>query len=300
MVERLQGLDEVEQTACLIAERALGATATANDVPPRQGAVEAFLDYPDGRRGAFEVTQLATDGGASLQLQSLLSRDGFGWPLAGKWWWTIEIGHPRDLPRLRNIFDKIVLLCESVGVTDPRYLALGEVDADVQWLVEESSVQMHSHPNVPATNDHRPRRATINQRSTWGGSDETFSLLDEELSAAFEITHIQDHVAKLRRTQADERHLFLVVGVYDWHFSLFDAVSSGARLPAGAPALPEGLTHLWLAPEYCWRVLIGTSAGWAETRDIRSSLAAEAGPPSPLNAGGSQDSGRNHPSKIKS
>jgi hypothetical protein len=269
MVERLQGLDEVEQTACLIAERALGATATANDVPPRQGAVEAFLDYPDGRRGAFEVTQLATDGGASIQLQSLLSRDGFGWPLAGKWSWTIEIGHPRDLPRLRNVFDKIVLLCESVGVTDPRYLVLGEVDADVQRLVEESSVQMHGHPNVPATNDHRPRRATINQRSTWGGSDETFSLLDEALSAAFEITHIQDHVAKLRRTQADERHLFLVVGVYDWHFSLFDAVSSGDRLPAEAPALPEGLTHLCLAPEYCWRVLIGTSAGWAETRDLR-------------------------------
>jgi hypothetical protein len=30
--------------------------------------VDAFLDYPDGRRGAFEVTQLATDGGASLRL----------------------------------------------------------------------------------------------------------------------------------------------------------------------------------------------------------------------------------------
>ena len=75
MLERLEGLDEHEQTACLIAERALGATATAYDVLPRQGAVDAFLDYPDGRRGAFEVTQLATDGGASLQLQSLLS----GW-----------------------------------------------------------------------------------------------------------------------------------------------------------------------------------------------------------------------------
>ena len=57
----------------------------------RQGAVEAFLDYPDGRRGAFEVTWLATDGGKSLQLQSLLRSDGFGLPSPGKWWWTIEI-----------------------------------------------------------------------------------------------------------------------------------------------------------------------------------------------------------------
>jgi hypothetical protein len=38
------------------------------------------------------------------------------------------------------------------------------------------------------------------------------------------------------------------------------------------------LTHLWLAAEYCWRVLIGTSEAWAETRDIRPSLAAEDGP----------------------
>jgi hypothetical protein len=39
MLERLEGLDEVEQTACLIAERALGAVATAYEVAGRQGAV---------------------------------------------------------------------------------------------------------------------------------------------------------------------------------------------------------------------------------------------------------------------
>jgi hypothetical protein len=51
MLERLEGLDEVEQTACLIAERALGAKATPYDVAGRQGAVEAFLKYQDGHRG---------------------------------------------------------------------------------------------------------------------------------------------------------------------------------------------------------------------------------------------------------
>jgi len=50
----------------------------------------------------------------------------------------------------------------------------------------------------------------VTQPSVWGGEDETFSLLDEALSTAFDITHIQDHVAKLRRTQADERHLSLL------------------------------------------------------------------------------------------
>ena len=279
MLERLEGLNEEEQTACLIAERALGATATAYDVDGRQGAVEAFLDYPDGRRGAFEVTQLATDRGASLQLESLLGRDGHGWPLPGKWWWTIKIDHPRDLPRLRNIYAKIILACESSGVKEPRRLPLAAIDDDVRWLVETSSVRMQGYPNVLATDGHRTRPATIDRFSTWGGSDEIFSQLAEALSTAFNTTNIQRHLDKLRRTKADERHLFLVLGVYDLPFSLFGALGSGERLPTGAPALPEGLTHLWLAPEYCWRVLIGTAVGWAETRDIPPFLAGEdAGP----------------------
>jgi hypothetical protein len=271
MLDRLGGLDEVEQTACLIAEGALGATATAYDVPPRQGVVDALLDYSDGRRGAFEVTWLAADGGASLQIDSLLGRDGHGWPLPGEWWWTIKIGHPSDLLRLPSIYRKIILVCESVGVTRPQHLPMAEVDADVRWLVLDSSVRMEGHPNVPAG----PRRAMVTQPSTWGGSDETFSQLDEALSTAFNADKIQRHMAKLARTEADERHLFLIVAVSDLPFSLFGALGFENNLPAAAPALPDGLTHVWLAPVYGYRVLIGTPAGWAETRDIRPSLAAE-------------------------
>ena len=43
MLERLEGLDEEEQTACLIAERALGATATAYDVPADRARLTPFL-----------------------------------------------------------------------------------------------------------------------------------------------------------------------------------------------------------------------------------------------------------------
>ena len=215
MLERLRGLDHVEQTACPIAERTLGATATAYDVPPRQGGrLRPFLTTQTAVE-AFEVTWLATDGGASLQLGELLRGDRSGLRLPGHWWWTIEIGDRRDRPRLLNIYAKIILLCESIGVTDPRHLPLTEADADVQWLAQESSVQMHGHPNVPAIDEHRVRRPMITQRSTWGGLDETFSLLDAALRTAFDTDLIQRHLAKLRLTEADERHLFLVVDVYD-------------------------------------------------------------------------------------
>jgi hypothetical protein len=195
--------------------------------------------------------------------------------LPGKWWWTIKIRHPKDLLRLPSIYTKIILVCERIGVTRPQHLPIAEVDGDVRWLVLESSVRMEGHPEVPPKAEHRTRRAMITPPNTWGGLDETFSELDEALSTAFDMEHIQGHVAKLMRTEADERHLFLIVGVYDLPFSLFGAVGSGDRLPAGAPTVPDGLTHLWLAPEYGHRVLIGTRAGWAETRDIRPAIAAE-------------------------
>jgi hypothetical protein len=86
---------------------------------------------------------------------------------------TIKIGHPRDLPRLRNIFAKIVLLRESVGVNHPRRLPLAAIDNDVRWLVRESSVQMRGYPNVPATDEHRMRRAMITQPGAGGFPDET-------------------------------------------------------------------------------------------------------------------------------
>jgi hypothetical protein len=81
------------------------------------------------------------------------------------WWWTIVIRDRRDRPRLRDSYAKIILRCKSVGVTDPQHLPLGEFDADVQWLVRASSVQMRGHPDVPATDGHRMRQAMINQPS---------------------------------------------------------------------------------------------------------------------------------------
>jgi hypothetical protein len=264
MSQDLEGLDRVEQWACQIVERALGGVATAHDVPPRQGAVDAFLAYTDGRWAAFEVTHLATDGGASLHLDQLLSRDRFGWPLPGKWWWSIWIGSPADLPRFRGVFDKIVLMCEGLGVTEPRLLPWAGVDADVRWLTRESSVQMWGYPNVPARDGDRLRRASITQPGLGGFADETLSQLDGALTAAFGTPLVRRHAAKLKRSGADERHLFVVVGVYDLPFSLFDALGFGDTLPANAPSLPVSLTHLWLAPVHGHRVLLGDQAGWRE------------------------------------
>lgn len=151
MENRLGGLDALEIYACRIAEYTLGVSAVANDLPPKQGAVDAYLDYPDGRRAAFEVTRLASDSGAMQQLSRLFRGSGSeSYPAPGKWFWTVEIGHPRDLPRMRKAFEELALLCEELGVHDPSHLQYeywGDegLRDDVEWIAG-SSVTMYGYP----------------------------------------------------------------------------------------------------------------------------------------------------------
>jgi hypothetical protein len=61
------------------------AGAEAWDINGRQGAVDAIRTLQDGRKAAFEVTNLAADG--ALETASLLARDNHKWPLPGNWHW---------------------------------------------------------------------------------------------------------------------------------------------------------------------------------------------------------------------
>jgi hypothetical protein len=47
--ERLKGLSPQDAGACIVAERALGATALAWELPSRTGTVDAMLTGNDGR-----------------------------------------------------------------------------------------------------------------------------------------------------------------------------------------------------------------------------------------------------------
>lgn len=265
----LAGLDNAERLACRVAERVTGTRARACDIPGvkgRDGGVDAFLDYPDGRIAAFEVTRIASDQKA-LQLENLLGRDRFEWPLPGQWWWDLWISDVRDLPRLRQCFGKIILMCEAAGVTRPEHLDVmdsAHLDNDVLWLVEESSVSLHGYPDVPAVDGGRVRKALVTTGGDGGMVDDSFSGLNDALADAFAVGHLPDHVAKVVRTPADEKHLFLIVHQTALRFEVTSALMFGTTVPEGPALLPTGVSHLWLAPEFSKRVVVGTSTGWVQ------------------------------------
>lgn len=132
-----------EKAACLIAVRMLEANgAEAWDVGGRQGAVDAMLTLKDGSRAAFEVTKLAAEG--ALETASLLARDNHRWPLPGDWFWSIEVGSPQDLRRLKGCYQNIILICEAAGVAYPDRHQFG-------WRSRISGSPMRA-PGHPADN----------------------------------------------------------------------------------------------------------------------------------------------------
>lgn len=266
MTDALKGLDNAERLACRVAERVTGTHARAWDVDGRVGAVDAFLDYPNGRIAAFEVTRIASQRDA-LQLDYLLGREGNEWRLPGQWWWTLSVADVRELPRLRRCFNKIVLLCEAAGVTHPNDLLYSdnqELDVDVVWLVEQSGSCLSGHPHVPAIEGNRVRSALITPASTGGIVDDSLAGLRDALTDAFTAEHLRRRVAKLARTPANERHLFAIVHQSDLAFEVASALMFGTTVPADAPWLPAGVTHLWLAPQFSRRVLLGDAKGWIQ------------------------------------
>jgi hypothetical protein len=243
-----------------------GVTARAWDVAGRVGAVDAFLDYPDGRSAAFKVTRAASDPRA-WQLDRLLGRDGFAWPLPGRWWWTVTISDVRDLPRLRQCFANIVLFCEAEGVHRPKRqwrFKADQLDDDLRWLITDSSVDIWGYPDVPAAKGEKRRKAMVTPPGGGGVIDDSLSGLNEALQSAFAADHLQRRVAKLLRTPAHERHLFVIVHETDLQPEVTLALMFGNDVPSGEAWLPQGIGHLWLAPAFSDRVVLGSASGWVQ------------------------------------
>lgn len=257
-MHHLAGLREQEQAACVIAERSLGVVAEPWDIGGLRGVPDARLHFADGRTAAFEVTELVQQ--SAKQIEALLARDDHMWPTSGKWGWTINVGSPRDLPRLRKVYERVIRVCESQGVQYPAQIGwrADSID-DVRWLVQCSSSSMTGHPEAKVP------FVMVVPNGGGGAVDTNLTGLAQALAESFaQQTHINSHFDKLQRADADERHLFVPVH----HTGVNDSVSLGLMfeneaLPPDPPPVPDYIDALWLAPQFSKRVLLwNRNAGW--------------------------------------
>jgi len=184
-----------------------GGVAKAWDLNGRQGAVDAMLTLPGGRTAAFEVMGYDEDYG--IQLDKLLCADDHHWPAVGKWWWTIQVGSRSDVPRLRESYERIVLLCEAAGVERPNQLwrRHGPVDQDIAWLEEISSSDIWGNSDVPAVEGDKVRDVMVVSAGRGGGVDTSLRGLRAALVEMFDQPRVAKHLRKVAEAEADERHL---------------------------------------------------------------------------------------------
>ncbi|WP_131536076.1 hypothetical protein [Mycolicibacterium aromaticivorans] len=255
-------LDRQEQAACMVAVRELDVIeAEAWDIDGRQGAVDAMLTFPDGRKAAFEVTNLAAKD--ALKLAMKLFRDRT-WPVPGDWFWTIEVGSVEDYYRLKECYENIIRICEGASEPSPFRIAWEpSAHADLKWLVDESSSEMTGYPDVRVKEMKNPG-AMVVPVGGGGAVDEQLSGFADALSEAFEQAHIKTHFDKLAKcADVDERHLFIPLHSSALPFAISSELVFEETLPPDPPLIPDHVSHLWLAPEGSRRVLLWSrDAGW--------------------------------------
>jgi hypothetical protein len=237
------------------------AEAEAWDIEGRQGVVDAILTLHDGRKAAFEVTNLAAEG--ALKLAMLLTKDR-KWSVPGDWFWTIEVGSLEDLRRLKGCYENVIQICERARVPYPDRIAWEpSAHPDLRWLVYDSSSVMTGYPEQLAKDMTNPGAMAV-PVAGGGVVDESLSGFADALSEAFKSPHIESHFAKLAKAaDADERHLFIPLHASALPFSISSELVFEDTLPPEPPPLPDSVTHLWLAPEGSRRVLLWSrAAGW--------------------------------------
>jgi hypothetical protein len=238
-----------EDIASHLVSHALGAEVEKFDVDGRQAAVDFMLSWPDGRRGALEVT-LVTDPRSS-GWHGMAAREGWRWPAPSGWEFRL---HGDDMPyrRARHAVLTAVELCDLAGVD-----ALDQLSADVaanapelEWLSAIGVLRRTaSKPGVvllPAV------RAEFVEAATTDFAD--------LVEAWLHLPHMPRHVDKTRTAvDVDERHLFLVPvdEVLPARFFTNDFPAPD-RTPVGF----SGIDGIWVWSTYWHKYLACIAGTW--------------------------------------
>jgi len=247
VVSELAG--RAEDIAAHLVSHALGAEASKYDADGRQSAVDFMLEWPDGRRGALEVTLVTHP--KSSAWQGLASKEGWRWPAPTGWQFRVR-GDDFPYRRTRRAVLKAVDLCDRAGVDAPDRLPpdIYSSDPDLEWL--HTVGHLRRTPFKPGVILLPAVRAEFVEASS---SD--FGILVERW---LHLPHMSRHVEKARSAPSvDERHLFLVPvdEVLPARFFTND-FPAPTRTPEGF----DGIDGVWVWSNYWHQFLVCFADGW--------------------------------------
>lgn len=105
---------------------------------------------------------------------------------------------------------------------------------------------------------------------------ESLSRFAPEIDKITAEPHVQKRVAKLGKSGFDEHNLFLLIDETAVEFSVGYALMSRNVMPPTAPALPGGVTQMWLLVTFTpWLLLITENGMERFRRPAAEPLAAD-------------------------
>jgi hypothetical protein len=236
-----------EEIAAHLVSHALGAEPKKFDVEGRQSAVDFVLVWPDGRRGALEVT-LVTDPRSSAW-QGMAAKDGWRWPAPSGWEFRL---HDHDMPyqRARRAVLEAVELCDRAKVDSLDQLPRGSAP-DLEWLSGIGDLRRTSSSKPGIVMLPAVRADFVEATSA------DFATLVEKWLL---LPHIPRHVDKARSAVAvDERHLFLVPVDEVLPARFF---TNDFPCPVRSPEGFAGIDGLWIWSNYWHQYLVWRDGSW--------------------------------------
>lgn len=228
---------------------ALGATASKFDANGRQSAVDFMLEWPNGRRGALEVTLVAEPESAAWQ--GMAAKEGWRWPAPSGW--EFRLAGP-DMPyhRTRRAVLRAVALCDRWSVDAPHQLPAGVLhrDPEVDSIHKIGDLRRTSFkPGVVLL-------PVVRTEFVEASASDFATVVESWL----QLPHMPRHVEKVRSAAAvDERHLFLVPVDEALPARFF---TNDFPAPTRSPEGFSGMDGIWVWSNYWHQCLAWHTGTW--------------------------------------
>ncbi|CAI9400361.1 hypothetical protein [Aestuariimicrobium sp. T2.26MG-19.2B] len=244
--------DRAEQLAAHLVAGATGAQVTAHDTAGRQGAFDFLLSWPDGHRGALEVT-LVTEP-ESIEWQGLALADEWRWPTDGSWEFRpSQVSFPYR--HTKETIMGLAVLCDRWQVGSP---------LELPSTVRESEPLVATFLAADVGRLRRtsaPQGITIYPATAAEFVESTHPDFARIVESWHKLGHIARHLEKIERAAGvTEHHLFLVVVSEALPMRFF---TDDFDPPTATPGGFNSLDALWIWSGNWHRYLAYTGGGWS-------------------------------------
>ena len=261
------GNDYREQGALAVIGAHLGVKVVLHDDQSEPGMYDLRAELGGGRFAAIEVTA-AEDERRAADFGALAGGRGFVRAPQLKFGWVVYLYEGARISEVRRQAPALLVEIERIGAT--------ELTASRGWLDDgelEDLRERFAGCGVDAVHQHLWVDPGVIRMV--GPAYATWLSMDPDDVVTFVESFVESRpsdVAKLGRSNADERHIFIWSGVFSTAERELRALALDvSQLPTRAPQLPLEVTHVWVAGETARPSRIvhwSPTLGWVEVARV--------------------------------